>query len=113
MDFALTAEQTAIKSQARGLAAKFSDEYWAERDQLGEFPQEFYDAFAAGGWLGIAIPEEYGGGGQGVLEAESCRFHLHGTSQRCCSCRVARMCFRVTTLNAKTIGFRQAGNDRT
>ena len=40
-----------------------------EKDQAHEFPQEFYDAIAAGGWLGMTIPEEYGGHGLGITEA--------------------------------------------
>ena len=36
-----------------------------EKDLAHEFPREFYDAFAEGGWLGITIPEEYGGHGLG------------------------------------------------
>ena len=40
-----------------------------EKDQAHEFPQEFYDAIASGGWLGMTIPEEYGGHGLGITEA--------------------------------------------
>ncbi|WP_284419355.1 acyl-CoA dehydrogenase family protein, partial [Streptomyces albus] len=40
-----------------------------EQDEAGSFPQAFYEAFAEGGWLGMAVPEEYGGGGLGILEA--------------------------------------------
>ena len=69
MEFQLTDEQQDIKSAARELARSFSDEYWAERDSKGEFPWEFYNAFAESGWLSIAIPEEYGGGGMGIFEA--------------------------------------------
>jgi acyl-CoA dehydrogenase len=53
----------------RELAARFDDGYWAERDERHEFPWDFYTAFAEGGWLGIAIPEAYGGSGLGILEA--------------------------------------------
>jgi len=69
MDFTLTEEQEDLRLAVRGLATSFSDGYWAARDEKHEFPWEFYDAFAGGGWLGIAIPEEYGGGGLGILEA--------------------------------------------
>lgn len=58
-----------LRAGARQLARSFSDEYWAERDQNNEFPWEFYNAFAEAGWLGISIPEEYGGGGLGIFEA--------------------------------------------
>lgn len=69
MDFELTAEQEDIRRAVRDLAGRFPDEYWAERDERAEFPEDFYTAFAEAGWLGIAVPEAYGGGGLGVLEA--------------------------------------------
>ena len=47
----------------------FDDQYWMEHDNDNEFPWEFYNAVAKAGWLGITIPEEYGGGGLGVTEA--------------------------------------------
>jgi acyl-CoA dehydrogenase len=69
MDFMLSDEQVQIRHAVRELAAKFDDEYWSARDEAHEFPWEFYRTFADAGWLGIAIPEEYGGGGLGILEA--------------------------------------------
>jgi acyl-CoA dehydrogenase len=69
MDFSLTEEQQALRTAVRALAGNFPDSYWAERDERGEFPWEFYDAFAKAGWLGIAVPEAYGGAGQGIAEA--------------------------------------------
>jgi acyl-CoA dehydrogenase len=65
----LTEDQEQLRTAVRDLAGRFSDDYWAERDERHEFPWDFYDAFAEGGWLGIAIPEEYGGGGLGISEA--------------------------------------------
>lgn len=50
------------------VCAAFDDDYWSARDEAHEFPWDFYNAMAAGGWVGIAIPEEYGGGGQGIAE---------------------------------------------
>ncbi|TQC43221.1 acyl-CoA dehydrogenase [Rhodococcus sp. WS4] len=69
MHFELTSEQQELRAGARELARSFSDDYWAERDEKCEFPWEFYEAFAKSGWLGIAIPEQYGGGGLGIFEA--------------------------------------------
>ncbi|WP_031464473.1 acyl-CoA dehydrogenase family protein [Sciscionella sediminilitoris] len=69
MHFELTADQQALRTGARELARSFPDEYWAECDAHGRFPWEFYNAFAESGWLGIAIPEAYGGGGLGISEA--------------------------------------------
>lgn len=69
MHFALSDDQEHLRKAVREVASTFSDEYWAERDDKHEFPWEFYNTFAEGGWLGIAIPEEYGGGGLGIFEA--------------------------------------------
>ena len=69
MDFAPTEAQTQIRTQARALAGRFDDAYWRECDMAHEFPWDFYKAFADAGWLGIAIPEAYGGVGLGITEA--------------------------------------------
>jgi acyl-CoA dehydrogenase len=53
----------------RRLCAKFPDSYWREHDEAHEFPWEFYEASSIGGWIGIAIPEEFGGAGRGITEA--------------------------------------------
>ncbi|MGW5519197.1 acyl-CoA dehydrogenase family protein [Nocardia africana] len=69
MDFQLTEDQLTIRDAVAELAAKFDDQYWQEKDEKHEFPTEFYNAFAEGGWLGITTPEEYGGHGYGITEA--------------------------------------------
>ena len=69
MDFGLTDDQGAIVEAVGKAIAAFDDAYWLERDRDGAFPHAFYDAVAAGGWLGIALPEAHGGAGLGVTEA--------------------------------------------
>ena len=69
MHFDLTPDQETIRAAVRELASKFDDQYWMDKDDAHEFPTEFYKAFADGGWLGITIPEEYGGAGMGITEA--------------------------------------------
>src|SRR5436190_4215084 len=69
MDFALTEQQELIRKEVATLARSFPADYWLEKDKTGEYPWEFVKAFGAGGWLGIVIPEEYGGSGLGVTEA--------------------------------------------
>jgi acyl-CoA dehydrogenase len=69
MDFALTEQQELIRKEVAMLARSFPADYWLEKDRSGEYPWEFVKAFAAGGWLGAVIPEEYGGSGLGVTEA--------------------------------------------
>ncbi len=69
MDFELTPEQEAIREAIAKICARFGDDYWLAKDKHGGFPEDFYQAIAAGGWLGICIPEEYGGAGLGITQA--------------------------------------------
>ena len=69
MDFSLSAEQKAIRDAIEKVCARFGDDYWLKKDRDGGFPHEFHLAFAEAGWLGVAIPEAYGGSGLGVTEA--------------------------------------------
>jgi len=69
MVFRLTDDQLAIQESILRLCAKYDDDYWFDRDHDGQFPEAFVKDVADGGWLGIAMPEEYGGSGLGVTEA--------------------------------------------
>src|SRR5216683_1742207 len=69
MDFALTEQQELIRKEVAALARTFSLNYWLEKDTKPEYPTEFVKAFADNGWLGLMIPEAYGGAGLGVTEA--------------------------------------------
>jgi acyl-CoA dehydrogenase len=69
MDFALTAEQQAVRDAIARICTRFDDQYWLTRDRDGGFPHELHAALAEAGWLGIAMPEAYGGAGLGVTEA--------------------------------------------
>lgn len=59
----------AIRDGVRGVVSEFGPDYWLDRDEDGKFPHEFHKAMADGGWLGITMPEQYGGSGLGVTEA--------------------------------------------
>jgi len=69
MDFGLTSEQEAIREAVGQICARFDDAYWLKRDREGGFPQDFYDALAKEGWLGICTSEAQGGAGLGITEA--------------------------------------------
>lgn len=69
MDFSLNEQQEAIVDAAERICTKFGLDYWLERDLKGGFPEEYFQEVAKGGWLGIAMPEEYGGAGLGITEA--------------------------------------------
>ena len=69
MNFDLTQDQLAIRDAVTGVCADFNDDYWLRKDREGGFPEDFYRAMANAGWLGIAMPGEYGGAGLGIAEA--------------------------------------------
>jgi acyl-CoA dehydrogenase len=69
MDFQVAEEHQLIRDAVRKICGDFPDEYWAEKDASHEFPWDFYNAMAEAGWIGIAIPEAYGGSGRGITEA--------------------------------------------
>ena len=69
MDFQETDQHQLIRDAVRKLCSDFPDEYWSHCDSNETFPWAFYEAMAAAGWIGIAIPEAYGGAGQGISEA--------------------------------------------
>lgn len=69
MAYSLTVDQEELRAQILRLCARFDDAYWLARDRDGVFPHEFHAAMAEGGWLGIAMPEDYGGAGLGMQEA--------------------------------------------
>lgn len=69
MNFESIEEHELIRNAMRKLLSDFPDEYWAKCDREHEFPWDFYHAMARGGWIGIAIPEQYGGSGLGITEA--------------------------------------------
>src|SRR4051794_41855814 len=63
MDFALSANQESIRDAIEKICSRFDDAYWLKKDKEGGYPADFHRALADAGWLGICIPEEYGGSG--------------------------------------------------
>ncbi len=69
MQFGWSEQHERIREAVEHLCDRFDLNYWHDRDAKGEFPEEFHRAMAEGGWLGIAMPEEFGGSGLGIVEA--------------------------------------------
>jgi acyl-CoA dehydrogenase len=69
MDLSLSGEQQQMREAVLKLCAAFGDDYWLEKDRSGQFPHELHAALAGAGWLGIAMPQAYGGAGLGITEA--------------------------------------------
>jgi acyl-CoA dehydrogenase len=68
MDFQLTDRALSVQEGLKAIAAKYDIEYWSKCERDLRFPEEVWGDLAAGGWLGLCIPEEFGGGGAGLLE---------------------------------------------
>jgi len=69
MDFAWSPEQEQIRAAIERVCEPFDADYWLRKDSEGGFPEDFHRALANSGWLGIAMPEAYGGAGLGISEA--------------------------------------------
>ena len=69
MNFAYTEDQLDIQRAVETLCKDFDADYWRRKDEEGGFPHDFHAAMAKAGWLGIAMPADYGGAGLGITEA--------------------------------------------
>ncbi len=68
MDFTLPDTAVAVREGVQRAMSGFDHAYWSRLEEEHRFPDEAWAALADGGWLGLSVPEEYGGGGQGLLE---------------------------------------------
>ena len=69
MNFDFTPDQESLRDAVAKICSQFGDDYWLAKDKEGGFPFELHRALADAGWLGICIPEEYGGAGLGISDA--------------------------------------------
>jgi alkylation response protein AidB-like acyl-CoA dehydrogenase len=73
---------TEIRAAVRQLCDKFGEDYWLQMERDNGYPTAFVEELTRSGYLGVLIPEQYGGAGLGVLEAsavmeEICRSGAH------------------------------------
>ncbi len=99
MGFSLSDDQIAIVEAVDAIVKGFGDEYWLAKDKDGSFPEDFYRTFADGGWLGIALPEEYGGSGLGVTEAALIMTTIAGSG----GAMAAASCIHMNIFGPKSI----------
>ena len=69
MNFAWSPEQEQLRAAIERVCTPFDADYWLRKDREGGFPDDFHRALADAGWLGIAMPEAYGGAGLGISDA--------------------------------------------
>src|SRR6266852_4959418 len=69
MNVSPTDNRQSLRAAIERICARFGDDYWLARDRDGGFTEDFHRAFAEAGFLGICIPEEYGGSSLGITDA--------------------------------------------
>ena len=99
MDFEETAEQALLRRSVGQLAARYGHSYWLDRARTGGKTHELWDDVGRLGYLGVSVPEEYGGGGRGITElaivceelaAAGCPLLLLVVSPAICATVIAR-----------------------
>ncbi len=99
MDFVETAEQQLLRKSVAQLAGRYGHAYWLEKARAGEKTDELWSEVGRLGYLGVNVPEEYGGGGRGILElsivceelaAAGCPLLLLVVSPAICASVIAR-----------------------
>lgn len=105
MDFDLPESAIAVREGVAAVAAKYDHAYWSRCEEEHRFPQEVFDDLGRGGWFGLCVPEEYGGGGQGLLELAIANETL------CASGGVAGTFFYVTTPGFGAMTLTRHGTD--
>jgi acyl-CoA dehydrogenase len=68
MDFTLPDTARAVQDGVRAIGAKYDHAYWSRCEDAHRFPAEVWRDLSDGGWVGLSVPEQYGGSGQGLLE---------------------------------------------
>src|SRR5215510_5503973 len=86
MNFSLTPDQMLIRDAVREVCTRFPGKYWRDREANGEYPTQFVMEMTRLGWLSVLIPEEYGGGGQGVTEAGIILEEIHRSGSNANAC---------------------------
>lgn len=106
MDFEITQEESMIRSTAESVAAEYGPEYWREKEENGEFAQEFWNELAEAGFHGLLIPEKYDGAGMGMQEMGQAMETLCAEG-----CGITGTWYLVLTAGMASVGIRENGTE--
>jgi alkylation response protein AidB-like acyl-CoA dehydrogenase len=99
VSFVESEERIALRKAVSELGAKYGHEYFIAKSRSGEKTTELWEEAGKLGYLGVAVPEEYGGGGGGIgdlaavceeLAAAGCPLLLMVVSPAICATVIAR-----------------------
>ncbi|MEH1127072.1 acyl-CoA dehydrogenase family protein [Micromonospora sp. CPCC 206061] len=68
MDFDLTPQQSDLRDAVAALGRRYGHDYFVAKAKAGQYTTELWDEAGKLGYLGVSVPEEYGGGGGGITE---------------------------------------------
>src|SRR3954454_18521565 len=68
MDFAETEEQALLRRSVADVAGRYGHRYYVAKAKAEEKTSELWDEVGRLGYLGVNVPESYGGGGRGITE---------------------------------------------
>ena len=86
VDNALIEDFEDIRASVRALCAGFPGEYWREQDRSRAYPTAFVEAMTQSGFLGVLIPEAYGGSGLGIQAASAILEEIHKAGANAAAC---------------------------
>jgi alkylation response protein AidB-like acyl-CoA dehydrogenase len=64
----ISPEEADLRDAVRQVAGKYGHKYFVDCATSHKEPTELYEELGAAGFLGVHLPEEYGGGGAGLAE---------------------------------------------
>jgi len=107
MNFSDDPTHSLIRSTAREIAEEYGPAYWREKEENGEFAQDYWDELAAADFHGLLLPEEYGGAEMGMQEMGIAMETLCAEG-----CGMAGTWYLVLTAGMAAVGIKEYGTEQ-